>query len=154
MPNYGKGGKKRRKGKKKNTNNISKHVIIKEDEFQEYAIVIRMAGNCRIIARVYPSDERINCLIRGSMQKRVWIASNDLILISKMEFDKKKAIVIHKYPGEHISQLIKMKEITKKFTLEDSTLTKKPVSSFDFNDGDEDTSEDEIELDSEDIDEI
>lgn len=118
MPkNQGKGGKKKRRGKS-DANFVVRELILKDGEDQEYAQVVKLLGNGRLEARCFKknmvddkfidfkSKNRI-CLIRGSMRKRIWIATNDLILVSLREFDDEKGDVIHKYEEHEAKKLIR-----------------------------------------------
>lgn len=122
MPkNKGKGGKKKRRGKS-DANFVVRELIEKDGASQEYAQVIKLLGNGRLEAKCFKknvkngkfvdfsSKNRI-CLIRGSMRKRIWIASNDLVLISLREFDNDKGDVIHKYEENEAKKLMKRGEI-------------------------------------------
>ena len=122
MPqNKGKGGKKKRRGKS-DANFVVRELILKDGPCQEYAQVIKLLGNGRLEAKCFKkniangkfvdfsSKNRI-CLIRGSMRKRIWIASNDLILISLREFDDNKGDVIHKYEENEAKKLMRRCEI-------------------------------------------
>ena len=77
-----------------------------------------MLGNARLQADCYIklSDGQFKmetkvCLIRGSMRKRVWINSGDVVLVSIREFDNSKGDVIHKYEPDEVSKLIRRKHM-------------------------------------------
>lgn len=157
MPkNQGKGGKKKRRGKG-DTNSFVRTLIKKDSNEQEYAQVVKLLGNARLEAKCFKkkdgefsSKTRI-CLIRGKMRKRVWIATNDLILVSLREFDEDKGDVIHKYEENEIKKLIKQGELpniifnshasskteNKKSNANQNTIIKEDVISFE-NQGDSD----------------
>jgi translation initiation factor 1A len=90
----GKGGKKKRKGKKGGFQETRE--LIFKDEEQEYAQVVKMLGNGRLDAKCADGKSRL-CHIRGKMRKRVWINTDDIILLGLRDFDDSKADVIHKY---------------------------------------------------------
>uniref|UniRef100_A0AC35TQY5 Eukaryotic translation initiation factor 4C n=1 Tax=Rhabditophanes sp. KR3021 TaxID=114890 RepID=A0AC35TQY5_9BILA len=96
MPkNKGKGGKNRRRGK--NESDFMKRELIKKDsDDQEYAQVLKMLGNGRLIAFCFDGKERL-CHIRGKMRKKVWINTGDIILIGLRDYQDAKADVILKY---------------------------------------------------------
>ena len=96
-----KGGKKKKRGKKPNT---EKRELILKDEGQEYAQVTKMLGNGRLTATCFDGKERL-CHIRGKMHRRVWINLNDLILVSLREFQDDKADVIMKYSADDAKAL-------------------------------------------------
>jgi len=103
MPkNKGKGGKNRRRGKNENENE-KRELIFKEDG-QEYAQVIKMLGNGRLEAICFDGTSRL-CHIRGKMRKKVWINTQDIILIGLRDYQDKKADVILKYTSDEARNL-------------------------------------------------
>ena len=133
MPrNYGKGGKNRRKGKKIRYESSKK--VERADESQCYAKVYKMSGACRLIAHKFPSNERITCNIRGNMRKRIWIATDDIILLSLREFQSDKAEVIGRYNSSEVSKLIKLGDITEAFVSGIAGRGVEVIHGFDFSD--------------------
>ena len=111
----GKGGKKKRRCK--NEVQIKRELVLAEDD-QAYGKVIKLLGNARLQAECYMKlssgefkMEVKVCLIRGSMRKRVWINSGDIVLVSIRDFDKTKGDVIHKYEPDEVSKLIRRKHM-------------------------------------------
>lgn len=103
MPkNKGKGGKSRRRGK--NDTFGEKRELITKDEGQEYAQVLRMLGNGRLEAFCFDGSKRL-AHIRGKLQKKVWINTGDIILISLREYQDDKADVIYKYNADEARAL-------------------------------------------------
>ncbi len=113
-----KGGKGYKKGKGGNDNVPD---FPEPGEGTLFARVLKILGNCRIIAYCNDNERRI-CHIRGAMRKRVWINAGDVILVSTREFesgggaggdadplDKKfeNADVLAKYDPKHYSKLKK-----------------------------------------------
>ena len=99
MPkNKGKGGKNFKKGKKGGDGETRRDLIFKEDG-QEYAQVLRMLGDGRLALQCYDDVARTG-LIRGTMRRRVWISTGDIVLVGLREFQADKADVIHKYTAE------------------------------------------------------
>jgi len=95
MPkNKGKGGKNRRRGKNENENE-KRELVFKEDG-QEYAQVIKMLGNGRLEAMCFDGVKRL-CHIRGKLRKKVWISTQDVILVGLRDYQDAKADVILKY---------------------------------------------------------
>lgn len=104
MPkNKGKGGKNFKKGKKSNEGETRRDLIFKEDG-QEYAQVLRMLGDGRLALQCFDDTARTG-LIRGTMRRRVWISTGDIVLIGLREFEPAKADVIHKYTAEEARNL-------------------------------------------------
>jgi translation initiation factor 1A len=98
----GKGGKQKRKGKNNHTL-IKRELIFKEDG-QEYGQVLKLLGNCRLDAQCMDGVKR-QCIIRGNMRKKVWIANGDIILVGLRDYQDDKADVIHKYSAEEAKNL-------------------------------------------------
>lgn len=86
-----------------------KELTLKE-EGQEYATVLRMVGEGRLIARCADGVERL-CHIRGALKKKIWIIKDDTILISLRDFQDGKADVIVKYSEQEARELRSMGEI-------------------------------------------
>jgi len=104
MPkNKGKGGKNYKKGKKRDEGETRRDLLFKEDG-QEYAQVLRMLGDGRLALSCYDGVARTG-LIRGTMRRRVWINTGDIVLIGLREFQTDKADVIHKYTTEEARNL-------------------------------------------------
>lgn len=100
--NNGPGGKNRRKGKSNNLN--GKRPMIWREDGQEYAIVIKILGDCRCEVQCQDQSTRI-AHIRGKMQKRVWISTGDWVLLGLREFEEQKADIIHKYTADEVKML-------------------------------------------------
>jgi initiation factor 1A len=111
-----KGGKGYKKGK---GGNDTAPDFPEPGEGALFARVLKILGNCRIVAYCNDNERRI-CHIRGAMRKRVWINAGDVILVSTREFetgggagddslDKKfeNADVLAKYDPKHYSKLKK-----------------------------------------------
>jgi translation initiation factor 1A len=103
MPkNKGKGGKNRRRGK--NENEQTKRELDLKEEGQEYAQVLKILGNGRIRCHCFDGKERL-CNIRGKLRKKVWINTNDIILLGLRDYQDEKADVIQKYNPDEARRL-------------------------------------------------
>jgi len=96
------------KNKRKHKNGFVPRVReLKECEpEQEYGIVTKLLGNCRVECYCSDDTHRV-CHIRGSMQKRIWIRAGDVVLVSLRDFDNSKGDIIHQYTSseaEHLRQ--------------------------------------------------
>ena len=108
MPKNTKGGKKH-KTHKNSTESSKRQLFIKEPG-QEYAIVSKLLGNCRV--EIKCGDDKIRLgIIRGTMKKKVWLTTDDYILVALREFEDDKADIIHKYYPEEVNILKYEKEI-------------------------------------------
>ena len=108
------GGKKKKRGKKQQEEH--KKLEILKDAESEYAKVLERKGGPHLSVRLL-SGETVIGVIRGKMRRRVWIAINDIILVGIRSFQEDKVDVLHKYPEEHIRQLVEMGEIPDYFTV-------------------------------------
>jgi translation initiation factor 1A len=103
-----KGGKAFKKSKH-NQEDTNKKVELKSEN-QEYAQVDKLLGNCRLSVNCIDGKVRLG-KIRGSIQKRCWISSGDVVLVALREFEDGKCDVIHKYSADHVKKLVKLGEI-------------------------------------------
>jgi translation initiation factor 1A len=77
MPPNKKGGKGYKKGKHESEDPI----IFERLPDQMYGRVVRLLGGCNALVYCNDNRERL-CHIRGSMRKKVWIETGDIVLIS------------------------------------------------------------------------
>jgi translation initiation factor 1A len=77
MPPNKTGGKNYKKGK----HTDDEPVMFEKLPDQMYGRVIRLLGGCNAIVYCNDNRERL-CHIRGSMRKKVWLATGDIVLIS------------------------------------------------------------------------
>ena len=108
-------------------------LVLKEDG-QEYAKVISLVGEGRLMAQCMDGVERL-CHIRGSLKKKVWIVKDDMILLSLRDFQDGKADVIAKYTEQEVRTLRSMGEIniqTDTKTDNDTTIGDDRDSGFNF----------------------
>lgn len=83
--------------------------ILEPDDEQEYGVVQDMLGNGRLRALCSDGNIRIG-RIRGSMRKyagKVIIEKNDLVIVSKRDYEDDKVDVVHKYTHEESSKLLR-----------------------------------------------
>lgn len=114
------GGKKKKKGRNKNSDQTTRELIYKEEN-QDYARVIKLLGDNRVLATNGMHD-KILCIIRGKLRKRAYIHIDDLILISYRDFQSTKADVIHRYTPQEATTLKKygeLNEIKERKSVED-----------------------------------
>ena len=110
---------------KNNTNKNDKYEI--NFECEEYGIVKKLLGNCRVNLITNSGDEVVG-VIRGNMRKynkRVLIEKGDFVVISKREFQSNKVDIVHKisqdkYPeilnGNNISNTLKNEYYNSSYT--------------------------------------
>ena len=111
--NKGKGGKTRKKGKNADAEEIPREIIFKENE-QEYAKITKSLGNCRCETIDPNKNTRIG-IIRGSMRKKIWIKTDDIVLLSLRDYQNDKADIILKYSKDEVRFLQTQNEIPHDF---------------------------------------
>ncbi len=114
--NKGKGGKGHKKHKNKDSTEIFRQLIFKEDG-QVYGSITKALGNGRFSVKCFgdegEEDKVIICTIRGSMRKREWIATGDIVLVSLRDYQPDKADIILKYLPYEVRKLKECNEIDK-----------------------------------------
>jgi translation initiation factor 1A len=83
-------------------------------EYEVYAYVIKLLGNCRVLVLCDNGTEAVG-VIRGSMRrfnKRVLIETGDILAVSMRDFQDNKVDIVHKYNAEQCKILINNKEIS------------------------------------------
>jgi translation initiation factor 1A len=104
------------RNKKKNSqfNKVSNNNYTINKEYELYAYVIKLLGNCRVLVLCDNGNEAIG-VIRGSMRrfnKRVLIETGDIIAVSTREYQDNKVDIVHKYNAEQCKILINDKELS------------------------------------------
>ena len=113
MPkNIGLGGKNKKKGKKIDT--TERELALKEDENEEYAQVIRPAGDSRFEVLCSDGTKRFGH-VAGKLRKRVFINLNDIVLVQVSEYEPEKCHIVLKYTEDEVRKLRKAKEIPENF---------------------------------------
>ena len=104
MPNQ-KGGKKFKRGGKKN-NHIETKLIYKDvKEDQEYAKITKVNGSGRYKLICFDGNERLG-ITAGSIKKKFRFTLGDIVLVSLWNFQDDKCSIIHRY---EIDEALKLK---------------------------------------------
>jgi translation initiation factor 1A len=82
MPPNKKGGKNYKKGKHSEPDAVLYECL----DGQMYGRIIKLLGGCNAIVYCNDNRERL-CHIRGTMRKKVWLATGDIVLISLRDLD-------------------------------------------------------------------
>lgn len=101
------------RNKKKSTNATKNYTIDKENN-EEYALSIKLLGNCRVSLLTDTGNEVMG-IIRGNMRKfnkRVLIEAGDIVIVSKRDFQANKVDIVHKFNLEQTQQLINNKKLS------------------------------------------
>lgn len=95
----------------KHTHVASRPFITKTDD-QEYALVTKMFGNCRVECHCFDNKTRLG-IIRNKMRKgrSNKVKQEDIVIVSKRDFQDSKADIIHVYTAEEVKHLIRTKQI-------------------------------------------
>lgn len=96
--------------KSKKQNNPRKKPCPLAEEDNLYAKVIKLLGNCRMTVLCSDKKERL-AHVRGSLQKRVWIRVDDIVLVSVRTFQELKCDIVYKYSADQVSMLTKQGQI-------------------------------------------
>jgi Translation initiation factor 1 (IF-1) len=115
MAKKNQGGKKKHRGKKQQNDRTKKLDILKDDTTQ-YGKVLERKGGPHMSIRLL-TGETVLGIVRGKMRRRVWMGRNDIVLVGIRDFQSDKVDIIHKYPEEHVRQLVEMDEIPDYFTI-------------------------------------
>jgi translation initiation factor 1A len=86
MPPNKKGGKNYKKGKHAEPEAILHDCL----DGQMYGRIIKLLGGCNAIVYCNDNRERL-CHIRGTMRKKVWLATGDIVLISLRDLNSSAA---------------------------------------------------------------
>jgi translation initiation factor 1A len=104
----------RNKKQKSQFNKVSNNNYNIDSEYEVYAYVIKLLGNCRVLVLCDNGTEAVG-VIRGSMRrfnKRVLIETGDIVAVSIRDFQIGKVDIVHKYNAEQCKNLINNKEIS------------------------------------------
>jgi translation initiation factor 1A len=115
MPPNTKGGKNYKKGKHTEVEAI----MYERAEDQMYGRIIKLLGGCNAIVYCNDNKERL-CHIRGTMRKKVWLATGDIVLISLRDLDKTGNTPLSKIDRGDICAKYE-KELHKKLQSKDKT---------------------------------
>jgi translation initiation factor 1A len=107
-------GKKKAKGKKKNTE-ASSRVLETKAVGQDYVKVTRMLGNCRVKANFINGEETL-VHIPGKFRKRCWITEGDVLIVCIRSFEEGKTDMAYKYTPAEIRKLQVMGEVPAHFS--------------------------------------
>ena len=103
MPNK-KGGKKFKKGKKNNQYNEKTLIYRNPKDLQEYAKILKVNGSGRYQVFCFDGTERLG-ICAGTIKRKFRFSIDDIILISKWDFQDSKCSIIHKYDDDEVHKL-------------------------------------------------
>jgi len=130
---------KKSKSKSKGSEVASRALVMKDDN-QEYGKITRLLGDRKVTVLLIDGSEILG-LIPGKFRRRVWFKTDDIILISRREFQNDRVDIVYKYHEHEARKLMKMAEVPPKFLdIVSSEGTEQPVIEndddfgFDFED--------------------
>ena len=101
--------------KKKKNFNVNKNNNYEIDyDIEEYAVVKKLLGNCRVSLITNSGDDVIG-VIRGTLRKfnkRVLIEKGDIVIVSKRDFQANKVDIVHKVSLEICNKLLDSDQIS------------------------------------------
>ena len=134
----GAGGKKQKRGANKGNVGNKRELTLVEDDGEAYAQVTKNFGNLRLECRLTDGTTSLG-VIRGTMVRKVWIAVNDVVLVSRREFQDGTVDILHKYNADEVKKLVKDGEIPRNFRgAEDQDRAANANEHFSFEDMDPD----------------
>ena len=104
----------RNKKQKKYLNNSHNNDYHLDKTTEEYAIVTKLLGNCRVSLFTNSGNECMG-IIRGSLRKfskRILIEKGDIVVVSLRDYQNSKVDIVHKFNREQIQSLINDKILT------------------------------------------
>lgn len=104
----------RNKKQKKIFNNSQNNNYDINNDYEEYAYVKKLLGNCRVSLITNTGNDCLG-VIRGNLRKfthRVLIEKGDIVVVSKRDFQDNKVDIVHKFNREQIQILIKEEKIS------------------------------------------
>ena len=122
-----------------------------KQDMEEYAKVTGLLGDRKIKITLADGTESMG-VIPGKFRKRVWIAVDDVVLVSKRSFEVGKMDVLHKYTESEIRNLIQYLEIPESFGKSSALMSEdksKPSidCGFVFSDSVEEQGEEDVNFD-------
>lgn len=105
MPKNTIGGKGHKKSKAINSD--ARPLQLRVNNETDYAYVLDVLGAGRMKVFCYSDNKERIAQIRGSLYKKVWIARDDIVLVSFRDFEESKCDIVLKYSSDEVRLLIK-----------------------------------------------
>lgn len=108
-----KGGNKSKKQKNSDNNDVGELQF--KGEEQDYATVLTLLGNGRCRVQCHSDGVTRLAIIRGCLKKKkIFIANDDVVLISLRDYEDAKCDLLDKYTSDQVRSLIAYGEIENK----------------------------------------
>lgn len=139
----GKGKNKKNSGIVKNH---GKRVLELKRNMEEYAKVSKALGDKRVQVVLIDGSQFIAHIPGKFTKKKIWINIDNVVLVSRREFENDKMDIIHLYEHDEVKKLVKQGEIPESFLQSGTSqiidcLEQKNTEGFDIEDIDEDIDE-------------
>jgi len=144
--------KKSSKSKSKTSEEKEKNRELEfKQDMEEYAKVTSLLGDRKIKIILADGSESMG-VIPGKFRKRIWIAVDDVVLVSRRSFEVGKMDVLHKYTESEIRNLIQYLEIPESFGKSSALMSEDKTTSsvdcgFTFADSVDEGNEEEVNFD-------
>ncbi len=101
---------KKQKNAKTKGGPVVKRELTSKTEDQEYAFVIKILGNKRVMCDCLDGKQRL-CIIRGNMRKGELsrVRLDDVVIISLREYQDDKADIVHRFTTDEVTVMRKRK---------------------------------------------
>ena len=103
MPNQ-KGGKKFKRGGKKNNHMETKLIYKDPKENQEYAKITKVNGSGRYQIKCFDGTDRLG-ICAGNIKRKFRFSIDDIVLVALWDFQDSKCSIIHKYESDEAIKL-------------------------------------------------
>lgn len=101
------------RNQKKRAPAANKEVPYKDDSGEQaYARVTKILGNGRVMCACEDGGEW-QARVRGSMRRRQWVHTNDIVLACKRPYEDNKADIVHVYAAADVARMVRMGEMQK-----------------------------------------
>ena len=142
----------KKKGGKKNTNDVEKRALVYKDDMQEYGVMTKMLGDRRIMVMLVDKTE-IMAIIPGKFRKRCWMKVGDTLIVSRRDFQESKWDVCYKYNEDEVRILVRKDELPS-FFLDTQTDNSGSIEAYIEFGAEDNNIEDIDEINDDDIDDI
>lgn len=106
--------------KQKVDTDIKKGPLVLREDLEQYAKVIKLYGDKKVQV-MFPDQETVMARIPGRFKKKIMVQVQDVVLVSKRDFQENMADILTKYSPSEIRELYRLKEIPLFFMDKDTT---------------------------------
>jgi len=105
-------GKNKKKGIVKNH---GKRVLELKGTMEEYGKVSKALGDKRVLVVLVDGKEVVAHIPGKFTKKKIWVNIDNVVLVSKREYENNKMDIIHLYEYDEVKKLVKLGEIPETF---------------------------------------